>query len=157
MLDPRGGEAALAEANGRFHLFIQGGPVRADGQLAATNGALRMHNADLAALLRTLGPGQGVECWCIGDAALHETAPVLADSGYDQGDPPPRPSEPTSDAGTPRRNVLAADAAAAALHVARAAAVTLPGMFIAMEAAPPALAQAAYDNNGQPSGSGRAY
>ena len=75
VLDPRGGDAALAEANGRFHVFIQGGAM-ANGRLWATNGALRMHDADFGRAMQPAGRGEGVECWCVEDAAMRggETA-----------------------------------------------------------------------------------
>ena len=53
VLEPVSGQAALADANGRFRLFIQGGGD--DGSLPATTGAVRLRDRDqrqLVGLLR---------------------------------------------------------------------------------------------------------
>jgi hypothetical protein len=142
VLDPCGGEAALAEANGRFHFFIQGGATL-DGLLCATGGALRMHDEDLQLLRAMLDETAGVECWCVEDAAM-AVGPAVADCGYDEGDPPPliKRRSPASD--ITRRRVLTGGA-----MLSVAPALLLPGIFIAAAAPSPALAQSAYDQNNQ--------
>lgn len=88
VLDAVSGDAALAEANGRFHIFIQGGAIGRGGRLRSTNGCLRLFDADLKKLLeriRTLGP---ISCECIEDAPAEIKRTVLVDDSYDEGDPP---------------------------------------------------------------------
>jgi hypothetical protein len=143
VLDPCSGEAALAEANGRFHVFIQGGAT-ATGLLCATSGALRVRDEDVGVLCALLGAAEGVECWCVEDAAMADGAAV-ADCGYDEGDPPPLIRRRSFASEISRRRMLAAGAMLSA-----SPSLLLPGIFIAAEAPTPALAQNAYDqdNNG---------
>jgi len=140
VLDPRDGDAALAEANGRFHIFIQGGAM-ADGMLCATNGALRMRNEDLAVICALLGAPDGTECWCVEDAAMAGAA-VMADNDYEEGDPPPLIKRPSARQDLSRRRMLAGAALASSPLP-----VLLPGIFVAAAPVAPALAQTAYDND----------
>src|SRR5690348_1362784 len=48
------GDAALADANGRFRFLLQGGNLSPDGWLRSTAGGLRMSNDDLRLLLAAL-------------------------------------------------------------------------------------------------------
>ena len=64
LLQPRHGEAALADANGRFGFFIHGGTLARNGALRPTEGSLRLSNRDqkkFIAALRRLGE----TCECV--------------------------------------------------------------------------------------------
>jgi hypothetical protein len=54
LLRPVNGDAALADANGRFHNAIHGGALGWNGCLRSTSGTLRVSDADQARLLRVL-------------------------------------------------------------------------------------------------------
>lgn len=70
-LDPTGGDAEIAESNGRRGLLAHGGGLNAQGKLRPTHGCLRLADADQEQLVRTLGdePCQ----WLV-----QETPPVAA-------------------------------------------------------------------------------
>lgn len=59
------GDAALAEANGRFEILIHGGPPSQDGRLRATSGGVRVSDADLTALARAAAPIHDLTCDCV--------------------------------------------------------------------------------------------
>lgn len=61
------GEAAYAEANGRFHLLISGGAPSADGRLRATVGGLRLSDADMDVLFAALKRGVCERCEIVDD------------------------------------------------------------------------------------------
>lgn len=56
------GEAAYAEANGRFHLLISGGAPSVDGRPRATAGGLRLSDADMAVLFVALKRSARARC-----------------------------------------------------------------------------------------------
>jgi hypothetical protein len=93
VLEPKSGEAALGEANGRFVLFIQGGASGSHNRLRATNGSLRLSDSDLGELIEALRGRTEVVCQC--DEALHFGTSLLVtiDPDYDEGDPPPEEPE----------------------------------------------------------------
>lgn len=64
VLQPRDGEAALAEANGRFEIIIHGGPSLPDGRLRATSGNLRIANEHLRILVELLQSSKLTACVC---------------------------------------------------------------------------------------------
>ena len=64
MLQPKDGQAALADANGRFGFFIQGGDLTRQGLLRPTDGSLRLSNSDqkkFIKMLQIIGEG---DCVC---------------------------------------------------------------------------------------------
>jgi hypothetical protein len=65
LLQPTGGEAALADANGRFGIFIQAGAAARGGALYPTRGSLRLSNRDQHKLIAILGRADDVLCSCI--------------------------------------------------------------------------------------------
>jgi hypothetical protein len=144
VLDPCDGNAALAEANGRFHLFIQGGEM-SGGQLCATNGALRMADDELAVLCRLLADAVGTECWCTEDAALAAGEAVMVDWVYDEGDPAPLIKR-RAGLDVSRRNLLTRGAAMVAAFPP-VATVLLPGIFVAAASPSLAFAKNAYDSD----------
>jgi hypothetical protein len=65
-LQPKHGEAVLADANGRFIFFIQGGALARNGTLRPTeDGSLRLSNRDQRKLINLLGRVGVAACRCI--------------------------------------------------------------------------------------------
>jgi hypothetical protein len=91
VLEPTAGDAALAEANGRFTFFIQGGACSPEQRLRATNGALRLYDEDHKELLTTVTGLSGLTCQCVQTAQTENAELIDVVSGYDEGDPPPMP------------------------------------------------------------------
>jgi hypothetical protein len=89
VLDAVSGDAALAEAAGRFHVFIQSGDLGIDKRLRVTNGCLRMANKDLEKLVAAVRSHTGMLCECIESWAAADAQLVAMDDAYDEGDPPP--------------------------------------------------------------------
>jgi hypothetical protein len=87
-LEPTGGDAALADANGRFHFLIQGGEAVRGRRLRPTNGSLRLANSDLKKLVRALRDGNGVVCECLPMSESEIGVPIARDVPCDEGDPP---------------------------------------------------------------------
>jgi hypothetical protein len=88
VLAPTGGDAALADANGRFHILIQGGARGPDQRLLPTNGSLRLADKDLEKLVQVLGIGKIVECECEVRIRPVKGKPVATSVSYELGDPP---------------------------------------------------------------------
>jgi hypothetical protein len=88
VLDPVSGDAALADANGRYHIFIQGGAAGRGRKLRSTNGCLRLFDADLAKVIEAIRELGMIECDCIEDPAVAGSGTVLIDNSYNEGDPP---------------------------------------------------------------------
>ncbi|HKC62156.1 MAG TPA: hypothetical protein VKB86_00895, partial [Pyrinomonadaceae bacterium] len=91
VMEPTAGEAALAEANGRFTFFIQGGARATNERLRATNGALRLHDEDHKELLTAVTGLTGLTCQCVQASAAEDAALIEGSPAYDEGDPPPMP------------------------------------------------------------------
>ena len=64
LLQPKAGDAALADANGRFGFFIQGGALSRDGRLRPADGSLRLSNRHQRTLIRVLRRFEAVDCQC---------------------------------------------------------------------------------------------
>jgi hypothetical protein len=89
VLDALAGDAALAEANGRFHIFIQGGALGRGGRLRSTNGCLRLFDTDLKTLIARIKSMGAIVCECIeAPEHLEGKRTVAIDNSYDEGDPP---------------------------------------------------------------------
>lgn len=82
------GDAALADANGRFSFLLQGGNLSADGRLRSTAGSLRMANADLRALLRAVVQASCKSCGIVEDDHFAGES-VFDDDRCALLDPPP--------------------------------------------------------------------
>jgi hypothetical protein len=84
------GDAAFAEANGRFHIFIQGGAKAKNGKLRSTNGCLRLSDADQKSLISRIRHLNDIFCHCseaeYGDE--EGNGPVFVDDSYEEADPP---------------------------------------------------------------------
>ena len=64
LLQPKAGEAVLADANGRFGFFIQGGVLSRNGRLRPADGSLRLSNRHQRKLINVLRRFDGVDCQC---------------------------------------------------------------------------------------------
>ena len=91
VLQGTSGDAALAEANGRFQVLIQAGPLSADKRLRATNGNLRLAAVHLRSIIKAVGGKQAVSCDVIAESTAADVHVVHVDPDYDEGDPPLRP------------------------------------------------------------------
>ena len=65
LLQPKDGDAALADANGRFGFFIQGGALSRNGLLRPADGSLRLSNRDQRKLIGGLRQFDNAECHCV--------------------------------------------------------------------------------------------
>jgi hypothetical protein len=89
VMEPTKGDAALAEANGRFIFFIQGGATGGNDRLRATNGSLRLRDHDLRKLIASLRGLNAVVCSCVESTPSASAELVALDSECEAGDPPP--------------------------------------------------------------------
>ncbi|HXC36328.1 MAG TPA: hypothetical protein VNV43_10665, partial [Candidatus Acidoferrales bacterium] len=64
LLQPVSGDAALADANGCFGFFIQGGALSRAGHLRPTDGSLRLANRDQRKLVTFLQSLEQIDCEC---------------------------------------------------------------------------------------------
>jgi len=87
VLEGIAGDAALAEANGRFHFVISGGDLSREGTLRSTAGWLRLANKDMRTLLGVLKKVGGVRCQIVEDTSLKPRARVYVDSRCREKDP----------------------------------------------------------------------
>lgn len=89
VLYPREGDAALADANGRFRICIVGNPSGSHNGLHATAGSVRMFPEDLQRLLHMLRSCDG-DIFCdIAHSDVHAGL-VIEDNGpLEMRDPPP--------------------------------------------------------------------
>jgi len=65
LLQPKQGDAALADANGRFGFFIQGGRLARHGLLRPADGSLRLSNSQQQKLVRILRLIGETDCQCV--------------------------------------------------------------------------------------------
>jgi hypothetical protein len=134
------GDAALAEANGRYRLLIEGGEGGPGGTLRSTAGSLRLHDRDQATLLAALKETTGVVCECVQDLTLEGMSAVAIDDAVVDYDPPRLHAdvwERTGRGATSRRQALLVGAVATG-----AMALSLTVSFVALDAALPADAVA---------------
>jgi len=96
VLEATAGDAALAEANGRYRLFIQGGEPGPDGALRSTSGNLRLADADLVALITALGEEKNVRVDVVAHAGVPASQAVHVDDSVQDDDPPEIPGAPSS-------------------------------------------------------------
>jgi hypothetical protein len=62
VMEPVAGDAACADANGRFHFLIIGGDLSSDRKLRSTAGSLRLRNDHLRSLIKALARRSDVRC-----------------------------------------------------------------------------------------------
>lgn len=87
------GPAAIAEANGRYHVLVCGGPLSADGRLRSTAGAMRLRDEDAIALGRLLARAGRVTC-SVSVGAASGSGLVSIDDRCPMSDPVTLPAEP---------------------------------------------------------------
>jgi hypothetical protein len=88
LLKPTAGDAALADANGRFHTAIHGGKLGLGRRLRPTNGSLRLADKDQRRLVRALRKGQSCLCDCVTTAEPVTGRTVARGPSYEESDPP---------------------------------------------------------------------
>ena len=88
LLEPVAGDAALAEANGRFRLFIHGGAPGSGGALRATAGSIRVSDEALAVLLALLANDVPALCGVFEHEDEGEPADGVEDDDCALPDPP---------------------------------------------------------------------
>jgi hypothetical protein len=88
VLEATGGDAALADANGRFRILIQAGDPSPDGRLRATAGALRLSNDAQRQLIAAIGERGGSRCDVVVNDAVASDETVAFDGECDLEDPP---------------------------------------------------------------------
>jgi hypothetical protein len=88
LLEPVSGEAAIAEANGRYTFLIQGGAPGSHVRLRTTNGCIRMFDADLRELIDSLRGLTDVICTCTELSEYMTSVLITIDPDYREADPP---------------------------------------------------------------------
>jgi len=88
VLEATGGDAALADANGRFQVLIQAGDASPDGRLRATAGAFRLSNDAQAHLLRAIEADPHSRCDVVINDAAASDETVAREEKCDLEDPP---------------------------------------------------------------------
>jgi len=107
MIEGAGGDAAHAEANGRFHLLIGGGALSPNGRLRATAGGLRLSDDHTAVLIAMLKRDPCAVCDVIEDEDLPVTERVDQDASLGIQDPfPLHLNDASRSARTPLREGL---------------------------------------------------
>ena len=81
------GDAALAEANGRFHVLIVGGKRSGDGSLRSTAGSLRLSDDHQKILVTALRKLRDVTCEVEEDLSLKSRQRVFVDPDCQDHDP----------------------------------------------------------------------
>ncbi len=142
-LEPKDGEAAIAEANGRFSLLIVGGPPSRDGRLRSTAGALRTAGADLRLLIGALRQGGEFSCEVQQASKKARAGKVFVDRDFLAEDPPP----PLGTLGLTVLRVRHSRTARAGARAGRAASAIILGISVSFIAMDPAAA----DGGGSPS------
>jgi len=136
ILAPVSGDAALAEAAGRFEFAIQGGRLGPGGALRSTDGAIRVHDTTIWILHDALRGREGLSCeivragaetaeiddelWVYDDDGVVDSS--WTDSGAAQGDYAPDVDPGLTGAPTPGEQLAAVIIAEEAVEAASEAA-----------------------------------
>jgi hypothetical protein len=80
VLTGTGGNAALADANGRFEILIHGGPLTAEGALRMGTGHFRISDPDLHAVTDLIRQAQATSCICE-QGPRYDELDFVSDSG----------------------------------------------------------------------------
>ena len=118
VLEGIAGDAALAEANGRFHILIVGGKRARDGSLRSTAGSLRLsddHQKSLVAALRKL---EEVDCVVEEEPAPKSRQRVYVDQDCQDQDPQTLYLKLSQTSRSLNRELLLSGAAGAMMSVA---------------------------------------
>ena len=129
VLEGIAGDAALAEANGRFQTLIEGGKPAKGGSLAATAGALRLSNQHQRALIAMVRKADRVIVEIVEHDCTAGLGTVLDDGSCAEHDPP-QGVDMARDADLSRRDALRTGGAAGAM------AFGLSVSFVAFEPSP---------------------
>ena len=84
VLLPVSGDAALADACGRFHILIHGGPPSADGRLRVSSGHFRVQDDHLETLMRFVSEACGRAVVICSERSTSGNEPVSLDLDDDQ-------------------------------------------------------------------------
>jgi hypothetical protein len=87
VLEGIAGDAALAEANGRFHILIIGGKRSKDGSLRSTAGSLRLSDDHQKMLIAALRKLEDVDCTVEEEITTKSRQRVFVDPDCQQQDP----------------------------------------------------------------------
>jgi hypothetical protein len=88
VLAPTAGDAALADANGRFYIIIQGGKLSPGRLLRPTNGSLRLADKDQKRLVRALRRNLQCVCECVSTSESLTERVVGKAATQEENDPP---------------------------------------------------------------------
>jgi GH24 family phage-related lysozyme (muramidase) len=88
VLAPTAGDAALADANGRFYIIIQGGKLSPGRRLRPTNGSLRLTDKDQKRLVRALRRSLHCVCECVSSSEPPGERVVGKAAPQEESDPP---------------------------------------------------------------------
>jgi hypothetical protein len=88
VLAPTAGDAALADANGRFYIIIQGGKLSPGRRLRPTNGSLRLADKDQKRLVRALRRNLQCVCECVSTSESLTERVVGKAAPREESDPP---------------------------------------------------------------------
>lgn len=88
VLQPMAGDAALADANGRFCIVIQGGKLGPGRRLRPTNGSLRLADSNQKKLVRALRKRGSCVCDCVAATGPVTGRTVALAAPCDEADPP---------------------------------------------------------------------
>jgi hypothetical protein len=136
VLEGAAGAAAIAEANGRFHILVEGGKPGPSGALRSTAGALRLANEHQRALVALLRKADSVTFEIVESKQAQTKGRVVDDGKCADSDPPFATAD--SDSGFPlplsRRDALRTGGAAGAV------ALGLSVTFVGFESTTPARA-----------------
>lgn len=90
VLIPKSGDALFARNNGRTGLMIHGGVPGPNGKLRATNGCIRLSDADMKVLMQGVSNAAQKNMQCVVNPGMAvEVQLGLEDANYDEGDPVP--------------------------------------------------------------------
>jgi hypothetical protein len=87
VMEPVSGDAACADANGRFHFLIIGGDLAPDKKLRSTAGSLRLRNDHLRSLIKAVAQRSNLRCEIVEVEQLPQRGSVHVDALCRDDDP----------------------------------------------------------------------
>jgi len=87
VMEPVSGDAACADANGRFHFLIIGGDLSPDRKLRSTAGSLRLRNDHMRSLIKALAQRSNLQCEIVEVEHLPQRGAVHVDDLFRDDDP----------------------------------------------------------------------
>ncbi len=114
LIEALSGDAACAEANGRFHLLIIGGELAPSGQLRSTAGSLRLHDDHQRRLVKALAAHPDLRCDVFESERRQSLGMVHVDARCEDRDPVELPAlQRAARAGRSTRELMRGGAAGA--------------------------------------------